>query len=618
MNHLFLFTISPVQSFIASARKTRDLYAGSQILSEMTKAAAKKAESNEKGINLKLVFPTNATGKSFPNRFVAKLEGDFSDEVLGKAGDAIKKAALDRFDFFVKEALKKVGLKNKRPDGFDKQIENYWDINWLFYPYEKDYKAAYKEIEPLMAALKNQRVIKNDFVEAGRKCSLDGQNNALFRGQGTTNTALKNQALAITKSTWLNPNEGLSAISLVKRAYDDGQGTFPSTIEVALKRQLEELKENKPNLLNCYARLFEGVSGCIEAAIDLTCKDYLHKINIKPDEKGGWSKHFNEEFWVADNLIEKNIPNLTQLAIAKEVHRKHLRSALTDRYYALIAFDGDKMGKLLSGELLQNQDTPLDEFQGKVSKLLMKYSEWIRENLKKEVDIVYAGGDDFLGFVCLHDLFDVGRKLREGFKEHVNKILQKEYLLTREFTFSMGVTIAHYKTPLSIVLQKTREMEKLAKNEEKGDRDAFAVAVLKHSGESHEAYYKWYDKETGSMKAWNALQKLVGHLQNDCSETFIRVLEREFRLLQNDKGEVQNADMMTLELRRLARRSLTEKGRIENKGDKIAENAMNLIPQRESKMKKSYANFSNSFEAMKIAMFMKRQSKQIQSETSKS
>ncbi|NTW88345.1 MAG: hypothetical protein HGB26_04300 [Desulfobulbaceae bacterium] len=32
--YLFLFTIGPVQSFIAQARKTRDLYAGSAILLE--------------------------------------------------------------------------------------------------------------------------------------------------------------------------------------------------------------------------------------------------------------------------------------------------------------------------------------------------------------------------------------------------------------------------------------------------------------------------------------------------------------------------------------------------------------------------------------------------------
>ena len=37
--YLFLFTIGPVQGFIAQARKTRDLYAGSAILGEIISAA---------------------------------------------------------------------------------------------------------------------------------------------------------------------------------------------------------------------------------------------------------------------------------------------------------------------------------------------------------------------------------------------------------------------------------------------------------------------------------------------------------------------------------------------------------------------------------------------------
>lgn len=598
MNHLFLFTISPVQPFIASARKTRDLYAGSQILSEMTKEAAKEAVNQ----GLTLVFPTKTDVHSFPNRFMAKIE---SETDLELKGETIKLAAINKFNESAKEALKKVSINEKTRGSFWKQIENYWDINWLFYPYKSDYKAAYKEIEPLMAALKNQRVIKNDFVEAGRKCSLDGQNNALFRGRGTENSALKAQAAEVD-NTWLKPNEGLSAISLVKRAYPGGDG-FKSTIEVALKKQLRKLKNKHPNLLDYYKKLFEGPEGCAKAVVDLACKDYLDNVSLNGDA-GGWCKSYNEEFLVADNLTEKNIPNLTQLEIAKEVHRKHLKSALTDRYYALIAFDGDKMGKLLSGELLKNKDIDLDNFQGKVSELLMDYGKWIHNNLKDKIDIVYAGGDDFLGFVCLHDLFEVGKALREKFKKQVNDELQKEYPLTQEFTFSMGITIAHYKTPLSVVLQKTREMEKLAKNEEKGNRDAFAIAVLKHSGESHQAYYKWYEKddEDGkeSMKAWTALEKLVCHLQNDCSETFIRVLEREFGTLADDKGKIKKPKMIKTELFRLANKSLND-----NKKALTAEltkQSWNLFPVGEDELEDEEVHVENAMAAMKISLFLKR------------
>jgi CRISPR-associated protein Cmr2 len=598
----------------------------------MTKAAAKEAVKQ----GLTLVFPTKTDSQSFPNRFVAKIE---SETDLQEKGDAIKKAAFEVFEKLAKKLINSDNInwnslevvkekyrdvkdfipetKESITESFNLQVENYWDINWLFFPYEGDYKTAYKEIEPLMAALKNQRVITNQFSEVGRKCSLDGQNNALFRGQGTKNKWLEMQAVEINEGAWLKPNEGLSAISLVKRAYEakDENGKkieFPSTIEVALKKQLSKINET---VKDCYKDLFSDKYPI--ASIRLLNEGYLDRIKLN-NRGEDWITSFNEEFYVADNLTEKNIPNLTQLEIAREVHRKHLKSALKDRYYALIAFDGDKMGKLLSGELLKNKEINLDEFQGKVSELLMKYSKWIytSEELKDQIDIVYAGGDDFLGFVCLHDLFDVGRKLRQQFDKMVNQNLRDD--IEGNFTFSMGITVAHYKTPLSIVIQTTREMEKVAKDENKGNRNAFAIAVLKHSGENHQAYYKWYEKDDDgkeSIKAWTALEKLVEHLQNDCSETFIRVLEREFRLLQDKDGDIENADMIMLELGRLTQRSLTEKGKQEKKGKEVKENVAKLISVRpKEKTDKTYVNFTNSFEAMKVAMFMKRKSKVLKHE----
>ena len=39
--HLFVISIGSVQDFIAAARRTRDLWIGSHLLSEISKAAAK-------------------------------------------------------------------------------------------------------------------------------------------------------------------------------------------------------------------------------------------------------------------------------------------------------------------------------------------------------------------------------------------------------------------------------------------------------------------------------------------------------------------------------------------------------------------------------------------------
>ena len=54
MKYLFIFAIGAVQEFIATARRSRDLWFGSWMLSELAKAAAKKLDGISPG---SLVFP---------------------------------------------------------------------------------------------------------------------------------------------------------------------------------------------------------------------------------------------------------------------------------------------------------------------------------------------------------------------------------------------------------------------------------------------------------------------------------------------------------------------------------------------------------------------------------
>jgi CRISPR-associated protein Cmr2 len=58
MRYLFLIHIGPVQDFIASARRTRDLAFGSWFLSELSRAAAREIEA-QNGLD-SLIFPAPA------------------------------------------------------------------------------------------------------------------------------------------------------------------------------------------------------------------------------------------------------------------------------------------------------------------------------------------------------------------------------------------------------------------------------------------------------------------------------------------------------------------------------------------------------------------------------
>jgi hypothetical protein len=90
---------------------------------------------------------------------------------------------------------------------------------------------------------------------------------------------------------------------------------------------------------------------------------------------------------------------------------------------------------------------------------------------------VYAGGDDFLGFVNLNSLLTVIEDLRKLFNELVNlplKQFKNKYGET--ISFSAGICVAHYKEPLSIVLQQARLAQKIAKSKIK-DKDSFSKFV---------------------------------------------------------------------------------------------------------------------------------------------
>ena len=53
MNHLLQINLGPVQGFIATARRSRDLWFGSYILSELSKAVALALHTQ----GAKLIFP---------------------------------------------------------------------------------------------------------------------------------------------------------------------------------------------------------------------------------------------------------------------------------------------------------------------------------------------------------------------------------------------------------------------------------------------------------------------------------------------------------------------------------------------------------------------------------
>ena len=88
MKYLIEIAVGPVQEFIASARKLRDLWSGSTLLSELSKCVAKSMLSQ--GCYLIFPAPANASDLEFrselvvANKILAEYEGDNPREVVEK------------------------------------------------------------------------------------------------------------------------------------------------------------------------------------------------------------------------------------------------------------------------------------------------------------------------------------------------------------------------------------------------------------------------------------------------------------------------------------------------------------------------------------------------------
>lgn len=527
MKYLYLFTISNVQSFIEKARKTHDLYSGSRILSELIQEGIHSFKSNFDENNTSVIFP-NLDGidkdASLPNRFIASVDipDEWSDEEIIRKASNIE---ISIKEHLIAKATEVLHSKiEHKPFGFDEQLENNVNTYWAFEKINHDdnYAKAYYRLEKKVGGVKNMRTFSqynyNGIGEKGRKCSLDGENNAIFyksREDGNPPKYLNN-GIPINDFV-LNENEGLSSTSFFKRFVkwkdeDGGIIKFPSIAEIALLENVAELK--KKGLRTCLT-IFEG---------------YFFQQNTKNIKN--WNDRFDFQYLYEENITYKNFPATEQYNKVRKL-QKDIESHFKQKYYALVRFDGDKMGKWLSGIHLKKeyQGDNLKGFHEEFSKLLTTFGKWAKNFIKgtlpieklnelSEKDIefykkrkgatIYTGGDDFLGFINLNYLFETMSILRKQFKISISNPLQEYTQEQRDLTFSAGIVISHYKNPLATVLKKSHEAEKIAKNQ--ADRNAFCISVMKHSGETQQTAFKWENTEGSN---WEIFQEIIHSMTQD-------------------------------------------------------------------------------------------------------
>ena len=229
------FTFGPVQSFVAQARRTRDLWAGSYLLSYLAGCAMKAvpdARDNvimpavrDDPLFLALCSPSNrpksndhqaAQVGSLPSRFKATVPADFDGK---KCADAVCNRWRQIADkVYMTAAGLEVAISREI---WDRQINRFWDCVWV-----------YGNDDALLDVRKNLRTHYPE-PEEGEKCSVCGERqevSGLGMGTGTSRAEMGRwwssvrdelRKDKIRKATLFDLREGerLCAVCLVKRAF---------------------------------------------------------------------------------------------------------------------------------------------------------------------------------------------------------------------------------------------------------------------------------------------------------------------------------------------------------------------------------------------------------------
>ena len=94
MSHLLAIAVGPVQEFIAAARRTSDLWFGSYLLSEISRAVAKSVEADKS----ELIFPSSSDAENVANVILAELPAGEPRDVAARAKAAAQKRWLEFAD----------------------------------------------------------------------------------------------------------------------------------------------------------------------------------------------------------------------------------------------------------------------------------------------------------------------------------------------------------------------------------------------------------------------------------------------------------------------------------------------------------------------------------------
>ena len=393
--YFFIFSIGPVHGFISEARKLRDLWVGSMILSYLSWSGM-RVICDEFGPD-HIIYPSlsgqplfysylKETGltevsdtsdnnalkiASFPNKFVAILPKESIEIIQQKIMTAISDD-WNKISRSVYESVKMLAGAN--PNYFEqiwqRQNKNLWEFYWEASPWlktfqdnltgvlsDKDikrarelsmlfekssgypanqgilYQPSHELAQSIFAASKNSRHFHENYREPGDKCTQCGNQQQLSVDEDRTATKGFWKNIADQSGDEIKEHERLCSICLTKRFIYKNPNILPLQLRDVFKGA---------KFPSSTEMAFDPVIRKLEDKKKISIwSDFITECD--GDEKAYDMLHDNDEKNSPDSKVKRFFKRLND-----EAHIKITN--IFGKYYALLMMDGDKMGDLVNGK----------------------------------------------------------------------------------------------------------------------------------------------------------------------------------------------------------------------------------------------------------------------------
>lgn len=572
-----IITVGPVQSLIAQARRTQDLWVGSQLLQQLIRAGIETAQKEGADI-IAPDINALARGGSVPNRFIFRCaDSATAEKVIGDT----RKAVTDAWNTYAKRTrtyftvpLRDGGLGMEINEKiWQRQIDpQYWlEVYAATHSVEDDARFGKDVFKLLMQNIAAQKLVRaspqHPDGEPGYKCSVTGEHEALHDQESGE------IALPVLRAYWnivrenqrnsalLSKDERLSAFSIVKRFGHEANPDlrierFPSTSSIAsanIRRRLLEHWQAIRSEVETYLTTLENLYRRHQANAYFTQPEVLpsyHDVlpnNWERDDALLRFLKLDGDFLYLDHLQPRPLAEHMGTVQHRDLDRRLMDNARValktlydvaaqhkisepSSYYAVLAMDGDQMGE--AAEAFETAEEYRD-FSGGLTRFARDTMFPTVENAVGRV--VYAGGDDLLALLPLSDVFAAAEAIRKAFPRAANYK-----------TISAGIAIVHRMHPLQAAVRAAKRAEHTAKDIYRTAEGAFAFEVLRRSGEPQSGGSTWVRAGTSVMDTVIALRdamsaKDIAHgLASDLPEILYSVVNT------NDPEQARQLEQVTI------------------------------------------------------------------------